>query len=101
MNPNLKYQMKNKVYVFHCDPGHGWVAVKKKELDALGITGVSQYSYVKGETVYLEEDCDLSLFIAAYEKTFGNKPKFRESYLERTPIRYYERFVNSSPSVSS
>lgn len=91
MNPNLKFQMKNKVYIYHTDPGHGWIAVKKRELAALGVTGISSYSYVKGNTVYLEEDNDAALFISAYEKMFGEKPKYRESYLQRTPIRYYDR----------
>lgn len=100
MNPNLKFQMKNKVYVFHTDPGHGWLAVKKRELNALGVTGISHHSYVKGNTVYLEEDCDAALFFKAYEEMFGQKPKYRDSYLERTPIRYYDRFVDKSPSVS-
>ena len=94
MNPNLKFQMKNKVYILHTDPGHGWLAVKKRELAALGVTGISSYSYVKGNTVYLEEDCDASLFLKAYEELFGDRPKMRESYLEHTPIRYYDRFVN-------
>lgn len=99
INASLKYQMKNKVYVFHTDPGHGWLAVKKKELISLGVAGISAYSYVKGDTVYLEEDCDAAKFMQAYEVMFGKKPKYRDSYLERTPIRYYERFVNESPSV--
>lgn len=101
MNPNLKFQMKNKVYILHSDPGHGWLAVKKREIEALGITGISAYSYVKGNTVYLEEDCDAALFFNAYEGMFGKRPNYRVSYLERTPIRYYERFVNKSPSVQS
>lgn len=101
MNPNLKYQMKNKTYVYHTDPGHGWFAVKKREIEALGITGISCYSYVKGDTVYLEEDCDAALFFNAYRAVFGVDPKYRDSYLERTPIRYYDRFVNESPSVQS
>ena len=90
MNANLKFLMKNKVYVFHSDPGHGWLAVKEKELEALGLLEkVSGYSYIKGKTVYLEEDCDAALFFNAYEAVFGKKPTYRESYLERTPIRYY------------
>lgn len=96
MNPNLKFLMKNKVYVFHTDPGHGWLAVKKKEIDALGFADkISAYSYVKGNTVYLEEDCDAALFFNAYRAVFGKDPAYRDSYLERTPIRYYDRYVNT------
>lgn len=100
MNASLKYQMKNKTYVFHTDPGHGWIAVKKREIEALGFGDkISVYSYVKGDTVYLEEDCDAALFFNAYRAVFGVDPKYRDSYLERTPIRYYDRF-SKSPSNS-
>lgn len=96
MNPSLKYQMNNKLYVFHTDPGHGWLAVRMREIEALGlINKISGYSYVKGSTVYLEEDCDASLFINAYETIFGKKPAYRHSYLNRTPIRYYDHYSNS------
>jgi hypothetical protein len=85
-----KYRMKNKQYIHHTDPGHGWLAVKKSELEFLKIADkITQYSYVKGDTVYLEEDLDATTFILAYEKAFGYRPKTRESYLETTPIRYY------------
>jgi hypothetical protein len=51
---------------FYCDPGHGWVAVKVSLLLELGITGqISGYSYVKGGTAYLEEDCDAERLIRA------------------------------------
>ena len=101
MNPNLKYQMKNKTYIYHIDPGHGWFAVKKREIEALGFSDkISVYSYVKGDTVYLEEDCDAALFFNAYRAVFGVDPKYRDSYLERTPIRYYDRY-QKSPSVSA
>jgi hypothetical protein len=56
--------MKN--YKFYADPGHGWLAVKRVELEALGIADkVSRYSYQFGNTVYLEEDCDAGLFFNA------------------------------------
>ena len=92
MNPNLKFQMKNKVYVFHTDPGHGWLAVKKRELNALGVTGISHHSYVKGNTVYLEEDCDAPKFINAYKAKYGHEPFFAYRHTEkRSHIRSYDR----------
>ena len=43
----------------HSDPGHGWLAVKLSEIKMLGIeTDISEFSYIKGKTAYLEEDCD-------------------------------------------
>ena len=44
-------------YNYHTDPGHGWIEVPIEELHRLKITP-SAYSYRKGETAYLEEDCD-------------------------------------------
>ena len=93
MESGFKYRMSKKVYIFHSDPGHGWIAVRLRELKELGIEKeISQYSYCKGDTVYLEEDCDAAAFFNAYTKVFGKSPTYRESYLERTPIRHYPRY---------
>jgi hypothetical protein len=55
-------------YKFYSDPGHGWLQVKLDELVELGIQDkISHYSYIKGDTVYLEEDCDMSTFMNAME----------------------------------
>lgn len=84
--------MKDKIYVFHSDPGHGWLAVKRQELIDLGIEkNISGYSYQKGNTVYLEEDCDMGIFVKALQ---GRNIEFkhRSSYQEKTPIRYYQSF---------
>ncbi len=84
-----------KVYTFHTDPGHGWLEVDRAELVELGIlTHISQYSYQKGDKVYLEEDSDLGRFIHTLKDTgvifdFNNTV---ESHRENTPIRGYERF---------
>ena len=84
--------MQKKTYIFHNDPGHGWVAVKRAELERLGILNqISECSYQKGKTVYLEEDCDAGLFIDA-KKAAGEEYAFQDSYQERTPIRSYPNF---------
>jgi len=83
---------KNKTYVFHSDPGHGWLAVKRSELLELELADkISTCSYQNGKTVYLEEDCDASLFINALKER-DIEFKCRESFKEYTPIRNYERF---------
>lgn len=62
-------------YKFHFDAGHGWLEVDKTDLDLLGIADkISSCSYAKGNTVYLEEDCDLTLFAKTLEAKF---PKFK------------------------
>jgi len=83
-----------KVYKFYMDPGHGWLAVKRSELDDLGIASdISSFSYEKGATVYLEEDCDASRFFEAYEKRYGVKPEYISKHTNRdSPIRSYPCF---------
>jgi len=85
--------MNKENYIFHTDPGHGWLAVKRDELRRLKILNqISSCSYQKGLTVYLEEDCDASLFIKA-KKDAGEEFDYRESHQENTPIRSYQRFT--------
>ncbi len=68
--------MLTKKFKFHSDPGHGWLAVRVLDLLKVGLdlTDISGYSYVNGQTVYLEEDCDLTKFWNAFEFTFGSVP---------------------------
>ena len=80
-------------YYFHSDPGHAWLAVKRGELKKLNILDkISGFSYQKGKTVYLEEDCDASIFIRAKELK-GEHVVFNEKYQETTPIRNYDSFT--------
>ena len=82
--------MKITVYT---DPGHGWGAVKRTVLTDLGIANrVTTYSYQRGQSVYLEEDCDLSLLIGALRER-GITPVFDERHTDRrSPIRSYESY---------
>lgn len=83
-----------KSYKSYSDAGHGWLAVKIVELLELNIlTRISSYSYMKGKTAYLEEDCDVSLFFEVYRDKHGEYPKIgHNSYNERSPIRSYDRY---------
>jgi hypothetical protein len=78
---------------FYSDPGHGWAAVKRSLLADLGIADkVSTYSYQRGQSVYLEEDCDLSLLIGAFKQA-GITPTFVDHYtIRRSPIRSYQTY---------
>lgn len=74
------------MYKFYEDPGHGWLAVKRAELIALGIAEkITAYSYQRGATVYLEEDCDADTFI----KAKGGNVEYETIYHAHTPIRSY------------
>lgn len=80
---------------FYSDPGHGWLAVKRELLHRLGIAHlISTYSYQRGKTVYLEEDCDFSTFIGAYLRATGAQPSYTDhnSPHRRSPIRSYEYY---------
>lgn len=84
-----------KIHVY-TDSGHGWGAVKRTLLESLGIADkVSHYSYQRGQTVYLEEDCDLSLLVAEF-KARGIQPQWVEHYTDRSPIRSYDRYRQSA-----
>ena len=66
-------------YNFHFDAGHGWLEVPEADVKELGIKGdISGFSYRQGDTLYLEEDCDASRFLVAYEKREGKRFETRE-----------------------
>ena len=80
------------IYIFHTDPGHGWLEVTRAECKRLGILEkISPYSYQYGNKVYLEEDCDAALFTNA-KTALGEKFTFDEQDVEVTPIRDYQSF---------
>lgn len=83
--------MKLKYYT---DPGHGWVPVKRTLLRQLGILDrISSFSYQRGGTVYLEEDCDATLLIEALER-HGIEREWTSTHTNRRhPIRSYEPFT--------
>ena len=89
------YMIKTNVLQikFYSDPGHGWGAVKRKVLDQLGISDqITSYSYMKGETVYLEEDLDLATLVNAL-KARGIPYSFKEKSVNRySPIRNYSHY---------
>ena len=81
-------------YTFHNDPGHGWLEVGRDELTMLHIDDqISSYSYQTGNKVYLEEDCDASVFINALEN-LGVKFTFTSVTSNNdSPIRMMRRYM--------
>jgi hypothetical protein len=85
--------MKTLKLSFHCDPSHGWLEVNRADVDALNIADkISPYSYLNGDRVFLEEDCDASHFLEvakAHQWTINIQEKYtnRDSF-----IRAYPRF---------
>ncbi len=82
-----------KVYKFYHDAGHGWLAVPIEEVRELNVK-ISQYSYIKGETVYLEEDCDAPLFMKAYKEKMGEELLSEYVYHDgKSIIRHYSQRI--------
>jgi len=69
--------MQNSFQCFS-DPGHGWAKVPEGVIKALGMraSDFSRYSYVDKGHMFLEEDCDLSLFAKKYREVVGKEAKF-------------------------
>lgn len=85
-----------KSITIYTDPSHGWAKVSLKELLKLNILDkISTYSYIhkNGLNAYLEEDCDLGLYL----KTLDDKGiKFRiiEKHTNKSSkIRSYKRYT--------
>lgn len=81
--------------VYHSDAGHGWLAVKYAVLERLGIAeNITAWSYAKGATVYLEEDCDApKLMKLLRERNLAYKV-VEGAYKQSSPIRNYRSYVS-------
>ncbi len=89
---------------FHEDPGHGWLEVPHSMIEKLGISSqISSCSYQDARNAYLEEDCDLSLFVNAcrtsdrYDWTVDWRTKFSDPCFVRDLDHY--RPLNGSATV--
>jgi hypothetical protein len=77
---------------FHSDPSHGWLAVPASEVARVGVNP-TRYSYRSpcGKTLYLEEDCDATAYLAALRMRNEPRPQIIErhsngdSFIRRLP----------------
>ena len=78
---------------YYTDAGHGWAACKIETLRQLGIAdAISHYSYMRGRTAYLEEDCDFARLLDALAAR-GIAYTITEKHTNRrSPIRSYSTF---------
>ena len=85
---------------YHTDSGHGWLLVPVARLAEAGLTAadISRYSYIhpQGGTVALEEDCDMSTFLTAYDEAGGKPVRLKTSYRENSRIRNWPSFGTKS-----
>ena len=95
-----------KVFPFVADPGHGWLRVPRRMLHELGIENrISTCSYQIRENsrfVWLEEDCDASLFFNMYVRKYGQPLETRYRSTNRdSRIRRYQRYTVSLPKTAA
>ena len=86
----------NQIHVRkYADPSHGWLAVPMQWIEALGIVGsISDFSYLRGKTAYLEEDDDQPAFHRA-AKEAGFTIFYDVTHTNAVhPIRSYPRFAS-------
>ena len=82
-----------KTFKFYSDPGHGWLAVKRQLLIDLNIADkITYFSYQRGKTVYLEEDCDCHTFYNALKQNQIEFTVDEQFTNNQSPIRSYGRF---------
>jgi len=85
--------MKSLSLSYFTDPGHGWVSVKIDTLKNLGIADqISHYSYMRGKSAYLEEDCDLGTLYRVCDANGINLTLKAKHTNSRSPIRSYAQY---------
>ena len=83
-------------FQFYSDPGHGWLRVDLASAKAVGLepSSFSTYSYQQGHWLYLEEDCDASKFIDAFQAKHHFAPPVKNHHSNReSVIRNYPRIA--------
>ena len=86
--------MSDKVFKYYQDAGHGWIAVKINDIFDLGIQHkISQYSYIRGMTAFLEEDCDAVIFIEAWKSKYSIFQYETKHQGDKSYIRYCDRWA--------
>lgn len=92
-----------KKHTFISDPAHGWLKVKISDLKRLKIEDkISGYSYMRGEYAYLEEDCDMTLYLDAIGVNSDNIQQFRDNLKDsfsnkQSKVRSYESYKVITP----
>lgn len=86
-----------KTFQHISSPSHGWLKVTMKDAQDVGLTefNFSSYSYYRRTTIgtemYLEEDCDIEVFLLAYKEKHGELPEIDSVYSEYPGIESMRR----------
>jgi hypothetical protein len=88
---------------FYHDDNNGWLAVKFKLLQELGIADkISKGSYIKGQTVYLDEDVDMPIYIDAQKDRGITVNAVSIGHGKRSIVRNYTIYhVSDNASASA
>ena len=77
-------------FIFHTDPGHGWLEVDEMLVLSVGIR-VSSCSYKRRDKLFLEEDCDAPRLIEALKVNDIEYKIISKNTDYDSPIRSYAR----------
>ena len=75
--------LEPRTFTYLKDPGHGWLIVSRGDLAAAAMSPAdfSACSYVRGNTIALEEDCDMPRFLKRLEER-GIPYRLREQHTD-------------------
>jgi hypothetical protein len=75
--------LEPRTFTYLMDPGHGWLIVSRGDLAAAGLSPAefSACSYVRGDTLALEEDCDMPRFLKRLDER-GIPYRLREQHTD-------------------
>ncbi len=96
--------MSKQSFAYIQDPGHGWLEVPRQLLHDFGIEyDISSFSYVLGKTAYLEEDCDMGVFIDAFKVEMPDvELDIKDVHINReSEIRAYRPYPMARPAVQA
>ena len=73
--------LEPRTFTYLQDPGHGWLIVSRGDLAGAGLSPAdfSECSYVHGDTLALEEDCDMPRFLKRLDER-GIAYRLREQH---------------------
>jgi hypothetical protein len=73
--------LEPRTFTYLQDPGHGWLIVSRGDLAAAGLSPAdfSPCSYMRGDTLALEEDCDMPRFLKRLDE-LGIPYRLREQH---------------------
>ena len=93
--------LQPRTFTYLQDPGHGWLIVSRSDLAGAGMSPAdfSSCSYVHGDTLALEEDCDMPRFLKRLDER-GILYRLREQHTDADA--HVRRWVaNPAPKAAS